>query len=114
MDMQFSSSTRLSRKCRGVSMARNELLRGVRHFMLRCCLQEDRSVQHMENVLGLVMIVRDEAEAIAQTLHSIKDSIDFWTIVDTGSTDGTPAIVNATLRGVPGQHLSTSIHGLDL
>lgn len=34
--------------------------------------------------LGLTMIVKNEADFIAQTLASTKDVIDHWTIVDTG------------------------------
>ncbi len=32
--------------------------------------------------------------------------IDYWTIVDTGSTDGTQATIDATMAGIPGQRLS--------
>ena len=35
------------------------------------------------------MIVKDEAATIQTTLASMRDHIDEWTIVDTGSTDGT-------------------------
>lgn len=34
--------------------------------------------------LGLTMIVKNEADFIAQTLLSVKPHIDFWTVVDTG------------------------------
>ena len=37
------------------------------------------------------MIVKDEAATIQTTLASMRDHIDDWTIVDTGSTDGTQA-----------------------
>ena len=32
--------------------------------------------------------------------------IDYWTIVDTGSTDGTQSTINAVMAGVPGQQLA--------
>ena len=35
--------------------------------------------------LGLTMIVKNEADFIAQTLQSVKPHIDYWTIVDTGA-----------------------------
>jgi hypothetical protein len=54
-------------------------------------------------LLGLVMIVRNEARGIAGTLASIKPFIDRWTILDTGSTDGTQDIVRRELAGIPGE-----------
>ncbi|CAL5225380.1 g8186 [Coccomyxa viridis] len=44
-----------------------------------------------QKTLGLVMIVKDEVATINITLGSMRDHIDDWTIVDTGSTDGTQA-----------------------
>ncbi len=38
--------------------------------------------------LGLTMIVKNEADFIAQTLLSVKPHIDYWTIVDTGRISG--------------------------
>ena len=35
------------------------------------------------------MIVKDEVATINVTLGSLVEDIDAWTIVDTGSTDGT-------------------------
>lgn len=52
--------------------------------------------------LGLVMIVKDEAAGIGATLASVKSCIDRWTVLDTGSTDGTQDLVRAALAGVPG------------
>ena len=49
------------------------------------------------------MIVKDEARGIVQTLESVKPYIDRWTILDTGSTDGTQDLVRATLDGLPGE-----------
>ncbi len=37
----------------------------------------------------LTMIVKDEIKVIERCLNSIKDSINYWVIYDTGSTDGT-------------------------
>lgn len=36
--------------------------------------------------VGLVMILKNENATIYETLTSIRDGIDYWTIVDTGST----------------------------
>lgn len=48
-------------------------------------------------MIKLVMILRDEAHCIAQTLHSVGAWVDSFCIVDTGSTDGTPAIVRSMM-----------------
>lgn len=55
-----------------------------------------------EALLGLVMIVKNEAHGIAGTLRSFVPYIDYWTIVDTGSTDNTVEIIRETLRDIPG------------
>ena len=49
------------------------------------------------------MIVRDEAGAIERLLDSVRELIDYWVICDTGSIDGTQALVQATLEGLPGE-----------
>ncbi len=54
-------------------------------------------------LLQLVMIVKDEARGIVRTLQSVADVIDHYTILDTGSSDATAALVRHTLRAVPGR-----------
>ena len=54
-------------------------------------LQLPDCLSGVQKTLGLVMIVKDEAATIQTTLASMRDHIDDWTIVDTGSTDGTQA-----------------------
>lgn len=51
----------------------------------------------------LCMIVKDEAEVIAEGLAACRDVIDRWVICDTGSTDGTQDVVRHALAGVPGE-----------
>ena len=41
----------------------------------------------------LTMIVRDEAHIVTETLATVVDLIDRWVIVDTGSTDETPRVI---------------------
>jgi hypothetical protein len=48
------------------------------------------------------MIVKNEAPVIRRCLDSVRPIIDHWIIVDTGSTDGTPDIIRAHLRDLPG------------
>jgi glycosyltransferase involved in cell wall biosynthesis len=50
----------------------------------------------------LNMIVRNEALVIRRCLASVLPIIDYWLIVDTGSTDGTQDIVRQCLKHVPG------------
>ena len=49
------------------------------------------------------MIVRNESAVIRRCLESLVKWIDYWVIVDTGSTDGTQKIVKDALREIPGE-----------
>lgn len=51
----------------------------------------------------LNMIVRDEAPVIRRCLDSVKPYIDYWVIVDTGSTDLTVEIIQSEMAGIPGE-----------
>lgn len=51
----------------------------------------------------LNMIVKDESEVIERSLASVKPLIDYWVIVDTGSTDGTQKIIKKFMKGIPGK-----------
>src|SRR5690348_15991724 len=42
--------------------------------------------------LALVMIARDEAQAIARALQSARPFVERMIVLDTGSLDGTPAV----------------------
>lgn len=55
------------------------------------------------HTICLNMIVKNEAPVIERCLASVKNLIDYWIIVDTGSTDGTQAIIQKYLSGVPGE-----------
>ena len=57
------------------------------------------------STIGLVMIVRDEAAIIERCLDSVRPLIDFALIEDTGSKDGTQAIVRNWLEreDLPGE-----------
>lgn len=56
--------------------------------------------------LGLAMIVKDETNVIGRCLASVREHIDYWTIIDTGSTDDTRMHVQCALDGIPGQLLT--------
>ncbi len=51
------------------------------------------------------MIVRDESHIVREALESAAPHIDYWVIVDTGSTDDTREVVRAFMaaKGVPGE-----------
>ena len=53
----------------------------------------------------LNMIVRNEAKNIKRLLNSVKDSIDYYVICDTGSNDDTQIIIEETMKeyGIPGE-----------
>ena len=46
------------------------------------------------------MIVKNEAHVIERCLQSVKSIIDYWVIVDTGSTDGTQKIIKKYLKNM--------------
>ena len=54
-------------------------------------------------LLELVMIVKNSGEVLRECLRTNKAYIDYWTILDTGSTDNTQAIITEELAGVPGK-----------
>jgi len=55
-----------------------------------------------KKLLSLVMIVKDEAASIRKVLDTVKPFVDYWTILDTGSTDGTQEIIRDALADLPG------------
>lgn len=51
----------------------------------------------------LNMIVKDEKDVIVRCLDTVIPFIDYWVIVDTGSTDGTQKIITEHLKKIPGK-----------
>lgn len=49
------------------------------------------------------MIVRNESRVINRCLDSLKNYIDSWVIVDTGSCDGTQEMIKKCLSKIPGE-----------
>lgn len=49
------------------------------------------------------MIVKNEKDVIKRSLGSVKGIIDYWVILDTGSTDGTQEIIKEYMKDVPGE-----------
>lgn len=55
--------------------------------------------------VGLCMIVKNEAHVIERCLNSVRPYIGYWTIIDTGSTDGTQDVIRRVMADMPGQLL---------
>lgn len=53
-------------------------------------------------LLSFVSVVKNEASNFRKTLESVRPFISRWTVVDTGSEDGTQDLVREVLAGVPG------------
>ena len=51
----------------------------------------------------LNMIVKNENRIIERCLESTKPLIDYWIIVDTGSTDGAQEIIKEFMKDIPGE-----------
>ncbi len=49
------------------------------------------------------MIVKDERDVIIRCLTSARAIVDYWVIVDTGSTDGTQKLIQECLKDIPGE-----------
>ncbi len=54
-------------------------------------------------MIVLTMIVKDEAHVVARAINSARHLVDAYAIVDTGSTDGTEAVLNRSLAGLRGR-----------
>ena len=67
----------------------------------------------MTKKLCLNMIVKNEAPVIRRCLASVLPIIDFWVIVDTGSTDGTQDVIREFFRenGIPGRAARKTLEG---
>jgi glycosyltransferase involved in cell wall biosynthesis len=57
----------------------------------------------MKKSICLNMIVKDEILVIERCLSSVIRLIDYWVIVDTGSTDGTQEKIKNYLQNIPGE-----------
>ena len=59
--------------------------------------KEEKDVH--KNLIGLVMMVKNEAHTLGETLPSLSRFIDYYFILDTGSTDGTPEVIRNVFDG---------------
>lgn len=56
----------------------------------------------------LCMIVKNESKVIKRCLDSVKEIIDSWCIIDTGSTDDTKEIIKKELSYLPGKLIEST------
>jgi glycosyltransferase involved in cell wall biosynthesis len=61
------------------------------------------SVSPGKKTICLNMIVKNEAPVIERCLNTVKDQIDYWVIVDTGSTDKTKEVILECMKDIPGE-----------
>ena len=63
--------------------------------------------------LSLAMIVKDETHIILECLESVYKHIDYWVIVDTGSTDGTQDMITNFFKekNIPGELIQSEWKG---
>src|SRR6185437_13803511 len=55
------------------------------------------------STVGLVMIVKNEEHVLPRLADSVRNQIDHWTIVDTGSNDRTIETARQAFAGTPGE-----------
>ena len=72
-------------------------------FVCICFFGSLQADSAMAPTVCLNMIVKDEASVIRRCLQSVKPFIDYWVIVDTGSSDGTQEIIREFMEDVPGE-----------
>lgn len=56
-----------------------------------------------DNLVNLLIMVKDAGDGFREVLRANIPHIDHWTILDTGSTDNTIAIIKEELKDVPGK-----------
>lgn len=63
--------------------------------------------------LSLSMIVKNESHVILECLNSVYKMIDYWVIIDTGSTDGTQDIIRNFFaeKNIPGELIQSDWKG---
>ena len=69
----------------------------------RWLVNEDQSVRLVyDNLINLLIMVKDAGDGFREILTANKPYIDKWTILDTGSTDNTVSIIREVFSGLDG------------
>lgn len=61
------------------------------------------NIETHKSTICLNMIVKNEVHILKRCLESVKPFIDTWVISDTGSTDGTQALIKEVMKDIPGE-----------
>lgn len=74
-------------------------------FILTILYSSAQAAPEKKQTICLNMIVKDESAVITRCLSSVLPIIDYWVIVDTGSSDGTQDIIKKFMKekNVPGE-----------
>jgi glycosyltransferase involved in cell wall biosynthesis len=72
-------------------------------FALSCMALADAPPRQEKKRVCLNMIVKNETSVIRRCLATCKPLIDYWVIVDTGSTDGTQKMIQEFMKDIPGE-----------
>lgn len=78
----------------------------IRSFIFICValfLTLDSLQATAKKTVCLNMIVKDESQVICRCLASVLPLIDYWVIVDTGSSDKTQDIIKDFMKNIPGE-----------
>jgi glycosyltransferase involved in cell wall biosynthesis len=78
-------------------------MEAVMHKILKQFLRTKKIKKTDQSTICLSMIVKNEVHIIARCLRSVLPLIDYWVIVDTGSTDGTQDKIRSILQGTTGE-----------
>ena len=77
--------------------------KGLFLFCVFLCCAFNQIQASVKQKICLNMIVKNESQVIERCLASVKPYIDYWVIVDTGSTDGTQEIIRKYMKDLPGE-----------
>lgn len=61
--------------------------------------------------IGLAMLVKNERESLPTTIERIKPAVDSWTVMDTGSSDGSQDLACELLADLPGELVERPFDG---
>ena len=57
----------------------------------------------MEKTLALCVIAKNEEKVLPRLVESVREIIDYWVVVDTGSTDSTRELIPKLFGDIPGE-----------